>query len=54
MPQSKDLASESGAMRKLEAAFLDIEKLPAKARARVLRWVREVHLDGADEPADTQ
>jgi hypothetical protein len=44
MPQSRDLATETGAMRRIEAAFRYTETLPAKARQRVLAWARDVFL----------
>lgn len=50
MAQSKDLATETGAMRRIEAAFAYAQQLPEKAKARVLRWAAEVHLK--DEAED--
>jgi hypothetical protein len=51
MPQSKDLASESGAMRRIEAAYQYAEGLNEKAKARVLSWAFQVfHEHQDDEP----
>jgi hypothetical protein len=44
MAQSKDLATEVGAMRRIEAAFEYAKTLSPKARDRVLAWAREVFL----------
>jgi hypothetical protein len=42
MAQSKDLATEVGAMRTLETAFSKVRDLPsAKARSRVMAWVED-------------
>jgi hypothetical protein len=55
MAQSKDLATETGAMRRIEAAFRYTDTLPAKARRRVLTWAADEYLSrlGVDqEPAE--
>jgi DNA topoisomerase VI subunit B len=52
MAQSRDLATETGAMRRVEAAFAYVDQLPEKAKARVMRWAAEVHLRADDEAAE--
>jgi hypothetical protein len=53
MAQSQELASETQAMRKIEAAFEYAQGLPQRQLKRVLRWAREEYLDKAP-PADTE
>jgi hypothetical protein len=52
MPQTKDLATETAAMRRLEAAYKTVEALSDKAKARVMSWAQEVFHNGdSDETA---
>jgi hypothetical protein len=54
MAQSKQLSSETGAMRRIEAAFAYTNLLPDKARKRVLSWAADEYLAPANAAALTE